>query len=83
MILLATVCTGYSWHVRDRSNYTDIISGFVAVLFWLVGGTAFFSGIVADSMTYASEYIAWIFIGIAIIQALIVFIRVTELWGEH
>ncbi len=73
MILVASVGTAYSSRFRDNENYTDIIAGFMSIVFWIICGTSLFGGVVTETMTYANQYIAWLFIGIGIIAGLITF----------
>lgn len=82
MILLASVGTAYSWRFRDNENYTDIIAGFMSIVFWIICGISLFGGVVTESMTYANQYIAWLFIAIGIIAALITFTRATEVFHQ-
>ncbi|SDF47036.1 hypothetical protein SAMN04488589_0619 [Methanolobus vulcani] len=83
LIAIAIIGTAYSWRIRDDNNYTDIITGFVAVVFWLIAGISLFgTGVVTQTMAYANSSMAWMFIAVGIIQALIVFIGATDLWHK-
>jgi hypothetical protein len=66
-VLLALLCTAFSWFVHDDNNYTDIIGGVVAVIFWWTSGLSMLIGIVSESETYTATWLCWILLGIGVI----------------
>lgn len=79
LIGFATLCTIYSLTVRDQNNYTDAITGVLAVIFWLLSGLSLLTGVQAEDMVYSSGSIMWIFIAIAVIVAIITIVKILDL----
>jgi hypothetical protein len=77
-IFLALLCTGYSWFVHDSNNYTDVIAGVVAVIFWWTSGLSILTGIQSETVTYSGSWLMWIFLGIGAIVALITFTKIVD-----
>lgn len=82
-IFLALLCTAHSWFGNDRNNYTDVISGVLGFIFWTTSGISLMSGIRSEDMTYAGGWLSWIFIGIAIIVALISIVKLIDVVNDR
>ncbi|WP_319508136.1 hypothetical protein [uncultured Methanolobus sp.] len=80
MLALGILSLGYNWYVEDDENYTDILTGFASMIFFMICGISLFGGIITQTMTYANQYFAWLFIAIGIIEGIILFTRITDLW---
>lgn len=78
-ILLAVVCTGYSWFGRDTQNYTDAICGVIAMIFWFVSGIACLIGLQTDVATFTASYGFWIFIAIGAIEGVITIVKILDI----
>jgi uncharacterized membrane protein len=77
-ILLALICTAYSWFIHDNNNYTDVIAGLLSVIFWWTSGLSFLNGIQSDNTVYVGSWLMWIFLGIGVIVALITFTKIVD-----
>ncbi len=82
-ILLALLCTAYSWGVHDKNNYTDAIAGIVGTIFWWTSGLCTLGGVQSQDGTYASAWFMWIFIGIGIVTALITFVKIVDILNSR
>lgn len=79
LLTFAGLCTIYSLTVRDNNNYTDAITGVIAVIFWLLSGISLLSGVQAEDMMYSSSSIMWIFIAIGVIVAIITIVKILDI----
>ena len=77
-ILLALLGTIYLFFGNDHENFTDIISGFVAVIMWFLISVSFLVGIHADGIDYQSSALFWVFTAIGVIIALITFMKLMD-----
>ncbi len=85
-VILALICTGYSWWIHDQNNYTDTIAGVVATIFWWTSGLSLLSGVASDGVVYAGSWLTWIFIGIGLVTAFITFVKILDVLqkrGDH
>jgi hypothetical protein len=78
-IILAIICTAYSWLTKDRNNYTDAIAGIFSVLLWFVTGISCLIGIQAESMAFTAGWAFWIFLIVGIIEGVIVFVKILDI----
>ena len=83
LIGFATLCTFYSLTVNDRNNYTDTITGVIAVIFWILSGLSLLGGIQAEDMLYQSGSLMWVFIAIGIIIAIITIVKILDIVAER
>lgn len=77
-IVLALLCTTYSWFGYDKNNYTDVISGIIGFILWITSGLSLMVGIQSEDMLYQGGWLAWIFIGIAVIVGLISLVKLLD-----
>lgn len=83
LLTLAGLCTIYSLTVRDSNNYTDAITGMLAVIFWNLSGLSLLAGVQAEDMVYSSGAIMWIFIAIGVIVAIITIVKILDIVAER
>lgn len=77
-VLLALLCTGYSWFIHDNNNYTDVIAGLLSVIFWWTSALSLLVGIASEGDVYSSSWLMWIFLGIGTTIALITFTKIVD-----
>lgn len=78
-IILAIICTAYSWMVKDKNNYTDAIAGILAILLWFVTGISCLIGVQAENMAFVASWAFWIFLIIGIIEGVIIFVKILDI----
>lgn len=83
LLTLAGLCTLYSLTVRDKNNYTDAITGVLAVIFWILSGLSLLAGVQAEDMVYSSSSIMWVFIAIGIIVAIITIVKILDIVADR
>lgn len=85
LLLLAVVCTAYSFFVKDRNNYTDAVAGLFAIVLWLISGLCFAVGLETDvnSEPYTSTGLMWLFVAIGVIVGLLTFVRILDIMTER
>lgn len=77
-IFLALLCTAHAWFGYDAYNYTDVIAGILGFIFWLTSGLSLMVGIQSEDIMYQGGWLAWIFIGIAVIVGLISLVKLLD-----
>ena len=83
MIVLAGLCTAHSWFVRDKNNYTEAITGVIAVVLWLSSGISLLIGVKDEDMVFVSGWMMWLFVVFGIIEAIIVIVRIMDIINER
>ena len=69
--------------IRDKNNYTDAITGVLAVIFWLLSGLSLLIGVQAEDMVYSSGSMMWVFIAIGVIVAIITIVKILDIANER
>ncbi len=77
--ILAVVCTGVSWYVPDRRNYTNAICGIFSVLLWFIAGLNCLTGIQTEYATFTAGYLFWVLAAIGIVQAVITIMMILDI----
>ena len=77
-LLIALLGTIYLWFGHDNSNYTDIISGIIATIFWFLTAMSFLIGIISDNVQFVSTALFFVFLAIGIIVAIITIVRIID-----
>lgn len=79
ILTLAVLTTCVSMFTKDRSNYTDAISGILATLLWFVAGISCLLGIQTEYTTFTAGYLMWIFIIIGVIDAILTIVKILDI----
>ena len=77
-LLISLLCTAYLWFGRDTNNFTDVISGVIAILFWWFTAYSFLVGVVSDGMVFTSSALFFVFLAIGIIVSIICIVRIID-----
>jgi hypothetical protein len=77
-IFLAILTTANCWYNYDENNYTDVICGIIGTIFWFSSAMTLSIGVHGDGIDYVGGWLTWIFIGIAIVCALIAIVRLID-----
>ncbi len=83
IVIIAIACSAISIFIKDWQNYIDAICGVLAAILWLISGLAWLSGIATDNATYIAPYLFWVFLAIAVIQAILAIVRILDILTER
>jgi hypothetical protein len=78
ILLGAAILSAYALFGKDGTNYTEVLSGFIASILWFVSCYGMLIGIRSDGIDWMSSWLAWIFAGIGVIMALVFFVNLID-----